>query len=188
MNHDYSPFPLTTGMDILSKFMVRVSFMDLFDQDKEILAISSFRFSQNEPLRELLILLDPNSSYTFILALISPLINVLPILNTFIDDPAENHFIIYQDQALNEFYLTFQFQTINYGIHILQVLIDIVETCLNLIVVMLDNSDLPINNDPPPRSTLYMPIEIQVVSMGIFIFAISLALLMKKSSKNGLIY
>ena len=165
-----------------------VSFMDLFDQDKEILAISSFRFSQNEPLRELLILLDPNSSYTFILALISPLINVLPILNTFIDDPAENHFIIYQDQALNEFFLSFQFQTINYGIHILQVLIDIVETCLNLIVVMLDNSDLPINNDPPPRSTLYMPIEIQVVSMGIFIFAISLALLMKKSSKNGLIY
>ena len=166
-----------------------VSFMDLFDQDNDILAFNSFRFSENEPLREVTILLEPNSSYAFTIALVSPLINILPVLNTFIDDPAENHFIIYQDQALNEFYLTFQFQTINYGNHKLQVLIDIVEICLNLIViVMLDNSDLPINNDPPPRSTLYMPLEVQVISIGIFIFAILLALLMKKSSRKELIY
>jgi len=166
-----------------------VSFIDLFDQDNDILAFNSFRFSENEPLREVPILLEPNSSYTFIIALVSPLINILPVLNTFIDDPAENHFIIYQDQALNEFYLTFQFQTINYGNHKLQVLIDIVEICLNLIViVMLDNSDLPINNDPPPRSTLYMPLEVQVISVGIFIFAILLALLMKKSSRKELMY
>ena len=166
-----------------------VSFMDLFDQDNDILAFNSFRFSENEPLREVPILLEPNSSYVFTIALVSPLINILPILNTFIDDPAENEFIIYQDQALNEFYLAFQFQTINYGVHKLQVLIDIVETSLNLIVVvMLDNSDPPINNEPPPRSTLYMPLEVQVISIGIFIFAILLALLMKKSSRKELIY
>jgi len=166
-----------------------VSFMELFDQNNDILAFSSFRFSENEPLRELPILLDPNISYTFIVALVSPLINILPVINTFIDDPAENHFIIYQDQALNEFYLTFQFQTINCGIHKLQVLIDIVETCLNLIVVViLDNSDPPINNDPPPQNTLYMPLEIQVVSIGIFIFTILLVFLMKKSSRNELMY
>jgi len=166
-----------------------VSFIDLFDQDNDILAFNSFRFSENEPLREVPILLEPNSSYTFTIALVSPLINILPVLNTFIDDPAENHFIIYQDQALNEFYLTFRFQTINYGNHKLQVLIDIVEICLNLIViVILDNSDLPINNDPPPRSTLYMPLEVQVISVGIFIFAILLALLMKKSSRKELRY
>jgi len=166
-----------------------VSFMDLFDQDNDILAFNSFRFSENEPLREVPILLEPNSSYVFTIALVSPLINILPILNTFIDDPAENEFIIYQDQALNEFYLAFQFQTINYGVHKLQVLIDIVETSLNLIVVvMLDNSDPPINNEPPPRSTLYMPLEVQVISIGIFIFAILLALLMKKSSRKELMY
>ncbi|MBY9018884.1 MAG: hypothetical protein KGD66_08640 [Candidatus Lokiarchaeota archaeon] len=162
-----------------------VSFMDLFDQNEEILAFHGFRFSQNEPLREIPILLDPNSSYTFILALITPLVNILPVINTFIDDPVDNHFIIYQDQALNEFYLTFQFQTINHGIHELQVLIDLLEISLNLMVVVtLDNSNPPISNDPPPRSTLYIPIEVQVVSIGIFIFAILLAVLMKKSSSS----
>ena len=166
-----------------------VSFIDLFDQDNDILAFNSFRFSENEPLREIPLLLDPNSSYTFIVALVSPLINILTVLNTFIDDPVDNHFIIFQDQALNGNYLTFSFQTINYGIHKLQVLIDIVETSLNLIVVlMLDNPDPPINNDPTPQNTLYIPLEIQVVSMGIFIFAILLAFLMKKSSRNELIY
>jgi len=162
-----------------------VSFMDLFDQNDEILAFNGFRFSQNEPLREIPILLDPNRSYTFTLALISPLINNLPVISTFIDDPVDNHFIIYQDQSLNEFYLSFQFQTINHGIHDLQVLIDIVETSLNLMVVVtLDDSNPPISNDPPPRSTLYIPIEVQVVSIGIFVFAILLAILMKKSSSS----
>lgn len=184
-------------MDVSTEFTLNlhlriertVSFMDPFDQDNDILAFNSFRFSENEPLREVPILLEPNSSYTFTIALVSPLINILPVLNTFIDDPAENHFIIYQDQALNEFYLTFQFQTINYGNHKLQVLIDIVEICLNLIVVvMLDNSDPPINNDPPPRSILYMPLEVQVISIGIIIFAILLVLLMKKSSRKELMY
>ena len=166
-----------------------VSFMDLFDQDSDILAFNSFRFSENEPIRELPILLDPNSSYTFKFALVSPFINILPVLNTFIDDPAENHFIIYQALILNEFYLTFSFQTINHGIHKLQVLINALEACLNLIVVvMLDNSDPPINNDPPPQNTIYMPIEIQVVSMGVFIFAILLGIIMKKSSRNEFMY
>lgn len=165
-----------------------VSLMDLVDQDNDILNFNSFRFSENEPLRELPILLDPNSSYTFKFAIVSPLINILPVLNTFIDDPAENHFIIYQDLILNEFFFTFSFQTINYGIHKLQVVINVLGACLNLIVVaMLDNSDPPIINDPPPQSTLYMPIEIQVVSMGVFIFAILIAIIMKKSSRNEFI-
>ncbi len=166
-----------------------VSFMDLFDQESDILTFNSFRFSKNEPIRELPILLNPNSSYNFNFALVSPLINILPILNTFIDDPAENHFIIHQDLVLNEFYLTFSFQTINYGIHKLQVLINALEACLNLIVVvMLDSSDPPISNNPHSQNALYIPIEIQVVSMGVFIFAVLLAIIMKKVSRNELIY
>ncbi|MHA1496962.1 MAG: hypothetical protein ACTSRT_05365 [Promethearchaeota archaeon] len=131
-------------LDVITEFTLNlhlriertVSFMDLFDQNDEILAFHGFRFSQNEPLREIPIFLDPNSSYTFILALITPLVNILPVINTFIDDPVANHFIIYQDQALNEFYLIFQFQTINNGIHQLQVLVDILEISLNLMVVI----------------------------------------------------
>lgn len=165
------------------------SFMGLFDQDKELLAFYGFRFSQNEPLREVSILLDPNNLYSVTLALITPLVNILPVINTFIDDPVDNHFIIYQDQSLDEFYLTFSFQTINPGIHKLQVLIVNLKTCLNLIVVvMLDNPDPPTNNDPSPQNTLYLPLEIQAVSIGFFIFAILLTFLMKKSSKNELLY
>jgi hypothetical protein len=166
-----------------------LNFIDLFEQDNDTLSFSSFRFSENEPLREISILLDPTNSYTFIIALVSPLINISPLLNTFIEDPINNHFIIYQNQEVNEFYLTFQFQTINHGIHKLQLSINIVESCFNIIViVMRDNSGSPINNDPLPQNTLHVPLEIQVVSMGVFIFAILLAFLMKKSSRNELIY
>ena len=180
-------------LDVITEFTLNlhlkiertVSFMDLFNQNNEILAFHGFRFSQNEPLREIPILLDPNRSYTFTLALITPLVNILPVISTFIDDPVDNHFIIYQDQSLNEFYLSFQFQTISHGIHDLQVLIDILEISLNLIVVVtLDSSNPPISSDPPPQNTLYIPIEVQVVSIGIFVFAILLAILMKKSSSS----
>jgi len=184
-------------LDVITQFTLNlhlkikrsVNFLDLFDQNDEIFALNSFRFSQSESLREVSVSLNPNFSYTIIIALITPLVNTLAIINTFIDDPFDNHFIIYQDQALNEFFLTFHFQTINLGIHQLQVLIDNLETCLNLIVVVaLDNSDPPISNDPPPGNTLYMPIEIQAISFGIFLFAVLLAFLMKKASRNNLFY
>ncbi|MHA1496963.1 MAG: hypothetical protein ACTSRT_05370 [Promethearchaeota archaeon] len=56
-----------------------------------------------------------------------------------------------------------------------------------MVVITLDNSNPPIIYDPPPRSTLYLPIEVQVLSIGVFIFAILLAFLMKKS-RNELSY
>ena len=171
------------------KIEKQASLMDLFDQDNEMLTFQGFRFSQNEPLRETPILLDPNNSYSFTLALITPLINILPVFNSTIEDPIGNHFIIYRDQALNVIFLNFNFQTINHGIHKLQVLFDTLETCLNLIVVvMLDNSYPPTTNNPPPQNTLYIPLEIQAVSTGILIFAILLTILMKKSSSNEFMY
>jgi len=184
-------------MDAITQFTLNlhlkiertVSFIDLFDQDDEIIALNGFRFSQSESLREVSVSFNPNFSYTINIALITPIVNNLAAINMFIDDPVDNHFIIYQDQALDELFLTFHFQTINPGIHKVQILIDNLETCLNLIVVVtLDNSDPPRSNDPPPGNSLYIPIEIQAISIGILLFAVLLTFLMKKTTRNTIIY
>jgi len=157
------------------------SLMDLSDQNSETIAFQSFRFSENEPLREVPILLDPSDSYTFTIALITPLVNISPIINTFIDDPADNHFIIYQNQVLNEFFLIFEFETINYGVHDLQVLVDLAEDCLNLVVFVTED-DPPNSNEPPNPNILYIPIEVQLTLMGTIIIVIIISIFMKRSS------